>query len=306
MRSPAGVKSPESVSHLPGHLALVGQTLIICGGYVVGREAAQKFDPLLLTGLRAWGSALIYLLLWPLLRKISPSPLTWREMPPSWKKRLFILALLGIFFNQLLFNWGLRYTTAATTALIYALTPSVVFWLGVWVFHRERLQAQRLIALGLAYAGVVLALWHNLLHSQSGWGWLLILAAVGFWGWYLNYSPPIVNRLGPIAVTAYIMQIGALLHTPTLGIGLFRQKWEELGPASWLSLAYLILGMSVLAYLLLSVGLKYLSPTQTALYINLQPIGTMAIAALLGQEPLSWQLVLAALLTTGGMLLFQR
>lgn len=300
------MKSSEGISHLPGHLTLVGQTLLICGGYVVGREAAQKFDPLLLTGLRAWGSALVYLLLWPILRKISPSPLTWREMPVSWKKRLFVLAVLGIFFNQLLFNWGLRYTTAATTALIYALTPSVVFWLGVWVFHRERLQVRRLVALGLAYAGVVLALWHNLLHTQSGWGWLLILAAVGFWGWYLNYSPPIVSRLGPVAVTVYVMGIGALLHTPTLTIGLFRQNWGDLGGASWLSLAYLILGMSVLAYLLLSVGLKYLSPTQTALYINLQPMGTMAIAAFLGQEPLSWQLVVATLLTTGGLLLFQR
>ncbi len=306
MRPLASVKSPVRVSPLPGHLALLGQTLIICGGYVVGREAAQKFDPLLLTGLRAGSSALVYLLLWPLLRKISSSPLTWREMPAPWKKRLVILAVLGILFNQLLFNWGLRYTTAATTALIYALTPSVVFWLGVWVFHRERVQGSRIIALALAYGGVILALWHNLLHSQNGWGWLLILAAVGFWGWYLNYSPPVVSRLGPIAVTAYIMVIGGLLHTPTLIAGLFRQNWNALGPASWLSLAYLIIGMSVLAYLLLSVGLKYLSPTQTALYINLQPIGTTALAAILGQEPLSWQLFVAALLTTGGMFLFQR
>jgi drug/metabolite transporter (DMT)-like permease len=213
---------------------------------------------------------------------------------------------LGIFFNQLLFNWGLRYTTAATTALIYALTPSVVFWLGVWVFRRERVQGHKVLALSLAYLGVVLALWHNLLHSSHGWGWMLILAAVGFWGWYLNFSPPILTRLGPIWVTTVVMILGGLLHTPTLIWGLFRQEWQALNGGAWLSLAYLIVGMSVAAYLLLNAGLRHLSPTQTALYISFQPIGTMALAALLGQEPLSWQLFVAGLLTTGGMLLFQR
>lgn len=289
-----------------GHIALAGQTVIICGGYVVGREAAQTFDPFFLTGARAWGSALIYLLLIPLLRKGNLIQHQWRDLPPPWKMRLWTLAVIGILFNQLFFNWGLRYTTAATTALIYALTPSVVFWLGVWVFHREKLRWQKVGALLLAYAGVTLALWHNLLHSPHGWGWLMILAAVGFWGWYLNYSPPLINRLGAIAVTAAVMVLGGFLHTPTLLVGLVVQKVFPTGVGAWLSLLYLILGMSVAAYLLLSTGLRYLSPTQTALYISFQPIGTAFLAALLGQEPLTWQLLVAALLTTGGMLLFRR
>ena len=289
-----------------GHIALLGQTLLICGGYVVGREAAQRFDPLLLTGLRAWGSALVYLALWPLLYRARQIPYRWSEIAPHWKKRLWILALIGIFFNQLLFNWGLRYTTAATTALIYALTPSVVFWLGVWVFLRERVSARKLIGLALAYGGVVLALWHNLLHSAHGWGWLLILAAVGFWGFYLNYSPPILERMGAIGVTATIMILGGILHTPTLVAGVFRQEWVGLGLSAWLSLGYLIVGMSVLAYLLLGIGLRYLSPTQAALYISLQPIGTMLLAWMIGQEPLSWQLIVGGLLTTAGMAYFRR
>ncbi|MCS7188309.1 MAG: DMT family transporter [Bacteroidia bacterium] len=289
-----------------GHLALVGQTLIICGGYVVGREAAQRFDPLLLTGLRAWASAAVYLAFIPLFRRLGWISYAWSHLPGLWKEGLWILAFLGIFFNQLLFNWGLRYTTAATTALIYALTPSVVFWLGVWVFRREKVSMKKITALFLAYVGVVLALWHNLIHATHGWGWLLILAAVGFWGWYLNFSPPIIERVGAIGVTAYVMILGAILHTPTLIIGLFRQEWDILGWGAWMSLSYLVLGMSVAAYLLLNAGLHYLTPTQTALYISFQPLGTTFLAASLGQEPLSWQLLVGALITTGGMLLFRR
>lgn len=304
--------APSRVKALPlrrewiGHVALLGQTLIICGGYVVGREAAQRFDPLLLTGLRAWGSALLYVALWPLLCRFRQIPYRWSEIAPHWKKRLWILALLGIFFNQLLFNWGLRYTTAATTALIYALTPSVVFWLGVWVFLREKVSASKLLGLASAYGGVVLALWHNLMHSAHGWGWLLILMAVGFWGFYLNYSPPIIERMGAVGVTAVIMILGGLLHTPTLLWGVFRQTWAELSGSAWLSLGYLIVGMSVLAYLLLGIGLRHLSPTQAALYISLQPIGTMLLAWLMGQEPLSWQLLAGGVLTTAGMAYFRR
>lgn len=305
MRSAVLSTQSASKTRWIGHLALVGQTAIICGGYVVGRQAAQAFDPLFLTGVRAWGSAIIYLLLIPFLQPQKQVLPKWRHIPSTWKKRLWLLAVLGIFFNQLLFNWGLRYTTAATTALIYALTPSVVFWLGVWVFHREVLKWHKVGALMMAYIGVVLALWHNLLHSEHGWGWLMILAAVGFWAWYLNYSPPIINRLGAIVVTTTVMVLGAILHTPTLIAGAFRQHEMPDGSA-WMSLGYLIIGMSVAAYLLLNAGLRYLSPTQTALYISFQPIGTAILAAALGQEPLTWQLVVAAALTTGGMLLFRK
>lgn len=305
MRSAVITERPTERRPWIGHLALIGQTTIICGGYVVGREAARAFDPFFLTGLRAWGSALIYLALIPLFRRQGWIKTDWNAIPPHLKRRLWIMAMLGIFFNQFLFNWGLRYTTAATTALIYALTPSAVFWLGVWVFHKEVMRWRKVGALLIAYVGVILALWHNLLHSDHGWGWLLILGAVGFWAWYLNYSPPLINRLGAITVTAAVMILGALLHSPTMVVGLLRQT-NIPPPGAWLSLGYLITGMSVVAYLLLNAGLRHLSPTQTALYISFQPVGTAILAAALGQEPLTWQLALAAVLTTGGMVLFRR
>ncbi|MCS6789518.1 MAG: DMT family transporter [Bacteroidia bacterium] len=289
-----------------GHLFLSMQTAIICGGYVVGREAAVRLDPLFLTGLRAFGSAVIFAVLWRPFQSQGWIGFRWAELPRRDKVAVFKLAALGILFNQLLFNWGLRYTTAATTALIYALTPSVVYALSIWFFRKEKLLLSRIGALLLIYAGVVLALWHNLLHGTHGWGWLLILTAVGFWAWYLHLSPPVLEKHGSIGITAVIMIVGGLMHLPTLGIGLLRQNQIPLSPATWGSLGYLILGMSVASYLLLNAGLKYLSPTQVALYISLQPVGTTLLSALLGQEPLTWQLALAAALSTIGLILFQR
>ncbi len=288
-----------------GHFALIGQTLIISLGYVFGRKAAQAFDPLALTGLRALFSGLIYMGLLALIQRGSPLA-AWQALSRPIRQRLLLLAALGIFFNQLLFNWGLRYTTATTTAIIYALTPSVVFFLGLWVFRREKLLWSKALPLLMAYAGVILALWHNFLHTSYGWGSLLLGFAVIFWGFYLNYSPLIMAKLGAFQATGYIMVLGALLHLPTLLAGLWRQDWSQISPESWMSLLYLILGMSVAAYSLLNYGLRFLTPTQAALYINMQPIATLLIAALMGQEPLSWQLLVAALLTSGGMILFRR
>ena len=288
-----------------GHLALIGQTLVISLGYVFGREAAQVFDPLTLTGLRALFSGLLYIVLLALIQKGNPLA-TWQAFSQPIRQRLLLLAVLGIFFNQLLFNWGLRYTTATTTAIIYALTPSVVFFLGLWVFRRERLLWNKVLPLLMAYAGVVLALWHNFLHTSYGWESILLGVAVIFWGFYLNYSPPIMAKLGAFRATGYIMVYGAFLHLPTLLAGLWRQDWSQISPEAWISLFYLVLGMSIAAYSLLNYGLRFLTPTQAALYINMQPIATLLIVALIGQEPLSWQLLVAALLTSSGMLLFRR
>ena len=288
-----------------GHAALIGQTLIISLGYVLGRQAAQAFDPLALTGLRALLSGVVYGIGLSLSQGTSPLS-DWSALSRPLRRRLLLLAALGIFFNQLLFNWGLRYTTATTTAIIYALTPSVVFFLGLWVFHRERLLLSKVLPLLLAYGGVILALWHNFLHSCYGWGGLLLGLAVIFWGFYLNYSPPILAKIGAFRATGYIMMLGALLHLPTLIVGLGWQNWALVSREAWISLFYLVLGMSVAAYLLLNYGLRFLTPTQAALYINMQPIATLLIAALVGQEPLTWQLLAAAVLTTGGMILFRR
>jgi len=288
-----------------GHVALLGQTFIISMGYVFGRKAAQAFDPLALTGLRAFFSGAMYALLL-MVGQRAGAIRGWQTLSLPLRRRLVLLAALGIFFNQLLFNWGLRYTTATTTAIIYALTPSVVFFLGLWVFRRERLLFSKVLPLLLAYGGVILALWHNFLHSSYGWGAILLGIAVIFWGFYLNYSPPVMEKVGAFRATGYIMALGGLLHLPTLGIGLWRQNWAALSVEAWISLVYLVVGMSVAAYLLLNYGLRFLTPTQAALYINLQPIATLIIAALMGQEPLTWQLLGAALMTTGGMVLFRR
>lgn len=278
-----------------GHCAMVLQTLVISISYLLAREAALGFHPLFLTGARGLLSALIFLLLGR--EKLLPIP-----RDPN----IFFLALIGVFINQGLFNWGMTYTTPTTAALLYALVPSGVFLIGWLYLKKEKPTPYKILALAAAYGGVILALWHNFHQVTPSWGTLLILGGVGFWALYLNLSKPWVEKLGAFRLTAYVMIFGGALHGLLLPAGIVLQNWDTPTSLAWVGLGYLVLGTSVTAYALLSFALKHLSPTQTALHINAQPLGTLILSTSLGKETFTWQVLLSMGLLILAFLLLQK
>ncbi|MGQ9862921.1 MAG: DMT family transporter [Bacteroidia bacterium] len=265
-----------------GHAAMVLQTMVISISYLLAREAALAFHPLFLTGARGLLSALLFLLLGR--EKLFPLP---RD------PKIFFLAFIGVFLNQGLFNWGMAYTTPTTAALLYALVPSGVFLIGWLYLKQEKPTLYKFLALVAAYGGVILALWHNFHQVQPTWGTLLILGGVAFWALYLNLSKPLIGQLGAFRLTAYVMMVGGALHSLLLPAGMIFQNWDAATPIAWVGLGYLVVGTSATAYALLSFALKHLSPTQTALHINAQPLGTFILAASLGKETFTWQVLLS-------------
>ncbi len=117
----------------------------------------------------------------------------------------------------------------------------------------------------------------------AGDGLLLIAALCG--ALYAVLARRAFVRYSPLVVTSYTMVIGAILLMPAaLGEGLVPAVTHLSGQTSLL-LLYLGVPAGALAWAAFVFSLTRLTPTQAAVYINLNPlVATMLGAILLGER----------------------
>ncbi len=73
--------------------------------------------------------------------------------------------------------------------------------------------------------------------------------------------------------------------------------------ATWMQyceMGFIVIFSTVVAFLLIPFGLKYLRPTTVSIYINLQPVVAASVAIMLGQDNFSWEKPVAGLLVILG------
>lgn len=226
--------------------------------------------------------------------------------------RLAGLGVIGVPVNQGLFVLGLSLTSPAHAALIYALTPTVVLLVGV-ARGKERLWGVRLGGVAVAFAGVALVLGGPAYFSPASRdveetlrGDLLILAGTVAWGLYTALARGVIARVGAIRATTGALSFGALAYLP---LGLWLTAGVELQGVPtdvWLAVAWMVVMGSTVSYLSWYYAIKRLDPTRVAIFVNLQPIGTVLVTWAVMGKPLTWTLLAGGVLVVAGVLMTQR
>jgi len=285
------------------YLKLAAVTMIWGGTFVAGRFLADSLSPLFAASLRfllASAALLLFLLLTrtPLIR---PNPQQWL--------RLALLGFFGIFFYNLCFFYGLHYINASRASLIVALNPAVI-GLASWLIFKERLSRAKVfgIAICIAGASVVIASRNPqfLAGNADAWiGDLLIFGCVLGWGIYSLFSKELNQSLGPVQTVTYSILLGtAMLWTTSAVRGeLSVSAVISLGPQQWLSLMYLGVLGSALAYIGYYDGIRQIGATRSGVFIALNPLTAVILGALLLGEPLTLAMCLGGVLILAGIFL---
>ncbi|OGD74001.1 MAG: hypothetical protein A2Y64_06075 [Candidatus Coatesbacteria bacterium RBG_13_66_14] len=276
------------------YLALVAQTLISAGTYILGKYAVAELEPLSLCFMRFGGAALILLII---CRMRGVDLRVKKEELPQ----LLGLGVLVVAADPLLFLYGLRLSTPAQISLLYPLTPVFVLIIA-GLRGLERPHWLRWLGVILSLAGVSLFLTEKGLSFQSEHllGDLLVLGAVASWALYTTFSKPLVERRGTLAALTLAVCAGMVLFTPfgltaTLTADLSSVSWT-----AWLGLAYLVVMTVVVGYFCWNYALGRLEASQVAVMANGQPVATTILAALfLGEEITLWFIVGGVITLTG-------
>ncbi len=267
---------------------------------VATRVAVGSIPPLSLAFLR-FGQGGLILLFFLLIRRPNLLRIKLNDLP--------YLALMGaVMFTifPITFNVGLKFTEASRGALMLSTMPLWSAWLAR-IARSEHLTLRQVGGITLTLGGVAVALVERGLTWQGGsWalaGDLLMLLTAICGAVYGVLAQKMLKKYKAITVTTYAMLIGTCLLIPAAFVEGFSQALTNID----LKAAGLILFLGIcggaIGYLLWTFALAHLTPTQVAVYVNLNPMVATILGAALLAEKLTLVFIVCFVAVLAGVLL---
>jgi drug/metabolite transporter (DMT)-like permease len=278
------------------YLLLSITALCWAGNAIVGRLAAGHIAPVTLSFLR-WSFAFLIIL-----------PFAWKHLVRDWgaiRSRLGIMIVLSITgigaFNTLQY-WALEHTQALNTLLLQSAGPLVV---AVWslALLGVRLTLAQAGGVLLSLAGVLVILMHGdltkLSNIEFNQGDLIFTVALVIFGLYsvLSLKRPNIHALSFVAFT---FGAGAACLIPLFIWELFTRPLMQVDTANLLTLFYVALFPSTIAYLCFNRGVQLIGANRAAPFFHVVPVfGTVMSIVFLGEHPQVFHFIGFALVLTG-------
>lgn len=218
--------------------------------------------------------------------------------------QLFIAALFGVVLNMLCFFEGLARTNPINASVLMLFTPIFVV-IFVSIVGKKKLKAHRYAGIVLAFIGAFLLIdikSFSFSGSNSIGDFLIIINALCY-GYYLYYVVRLVHIYKPITIMTYIFFYGSLLVIPYGWNELRSIPWANFNIENWLVLFYILIGVTVVVYLLNAWAIQYSSSTVVGAYIYLQPLFATVISLLWGKDILTIKMLISAFLIFIGVYL---
>jgi drug/metabolite transporter (DMT)-like permease len=213
-----------------------------------------------------------------------------------------IMGLVGIFGFNAMFFYGLRLTSSVNGSLIMALNPTITVILSSLV-ARERITARQILGLTLSMVGVVVVVTRASLQALLGlhfsWGEFIILIGNVCWATYAVIGKRFLRNVTALQTTAVTMVFGACFLGALAGLQGSGQPFVEQPTPVILSVVFMAVFGSVLAYFWWNSGIAKIGAARTAVFFDLVPIWTMLIAVSVGEEVSSIQLLGSVLVISG-------
>ncbi|MDM0043933.1 DMT family transporter [Variovorax dokdonensis] len=233
------------------------------------------------------------------------------EAPMSGRTRglVFLESFLGNFLFSICMLFGVSMTSAVSAGVIMAAIPAMVALIS-WIFLRERITPQVMLAIAFSALGIgLLALAPAHGHAPAAsdtatsarpWlGNLLVFCAVVCEASYAVIGKSLTGKLGPRRISALINLWGFVLSTP-FGIWFaLRFDFSSISVSLWGLLLVYALAASIWTVWLWMTGLRSVPASKAGVFTVMLPVS----AALVGVLALGEKLTALQLLAFGAALL---
>src|SRR5450755_3916246 len=278
------------------YLLLSITALCWAGNAVVGRLAAGHIPPVTLSFLR-WALAFLIIL-----------PFAWKHLVRDWgaiRGRLGVMIVLSVtgigVFNTLQY-WALEHTLALNTLLLQSAGPLFV---AIWslILLGVRLTLAQAGGIVLSLTGVLVILLHGdlttLKNIEFNKGDIIFTVALVMFGLYsvLSLKRPQIHALSLIGFT---FGCGAACLVPLLIWELLSRPVMQLDGVNLLTLFYVAVFPSTLAYLCFNRGVQLIGANRAAPFFHVVPVfGSVMAIVFLGERPQLFHIIGFALVLTG-------
>ncbi len=286
-------------SSAKAHIAVLSTNLFFAVNFSLVKYVSPVLvKPYAINILRVGMSFLLFWLLWALG---STRPHIKREHWP----RFLLCGLTGIAINQMFFIKGLTYTTAIHASLLILLTPLLITVFAFWVL-KENFTPAKAAGLALGIGGSALLIFSKE-QSASASNYLLgdlliIINAISYTVYFIIVKP-LMLAYPPLHVIRWVFTFGLIMILPFGWQEFTVIPWEKMEGSHYLSLLFIVVAGTFLAYYFNIYGIRHLGAGVTGSYIYTQPLFAALIAVFFFNEDLTPAKSLAGLMIFAGVFL---
>lgn len=273
---------------------LLSLSACIWGGmFVVVKDVVSVVHPLQLVWLR-YLVAIIFLILFSILK---------REKWSIHKKDIGLIIAIGLIGNAISIvaqETGTWLSSAQTGAVITSATPSfmVIF---AWLIFKEKITRVKVVSLVMATIGVVMIVGIHLEGNNILLGVLSLIIAALTWA-LMSILIQKVNHYSSLQITIMSTVVAIICLTPVIFTNTASLvNIDFLEPKIILSLLYLGVISTALAFVMWNRGLTLVNSSSSGLFFLLQPIVGTLLGWLFLKESVSFGFFLGTILIVGSV-----
>ncbi|MCB9255621.1 MAG: DMT family transporter [Chitinophagales bacterium] len=248
------------------HIAILLANLIYGANYTIAKWVMPNYiKPFGFIFLRVLGALLFFWIFHLLLPK--------ERIDKGDFPRLFFCGIFGVALNQLMFFKGLALSTPVNASLMMVTTPILVMLIAI-LAKKEVFTWIKALGISLGAFGALLLLAGKEFNfsSDTALGNFFVFVNAASYGIYLSIVKPLMKKYKPLTIIKWVFLFGFI---PVFFVGLqefTRIEWSSFDWQIWLSVFYVVIGVTCFAYLFNIFALSKVNPSVVGIYIYLQPV----------------------------------
>ena len=274
---------------LQAHLSMFAAEAIWGLMAPIGKAAMNSgFDGISVVSFRVVGAALLF---W-VASLIGPR----EHIPARDIVKLAGAALLGIVFNQGLYNIGLSITSPVNASIVTTSMPIFAMVLSFFIL-KEPITWKKALGVAIGCGGALILILSSA-HAGSAKvgnirgdlmcfgasakvgnirGDLMCFGAQFSFALYLALYNPIIRKYNVFTVNKWMFTWASLFVLPFTSWHVSQLPWTTFTAATWLEVGYVVVFGTFVSYLLSVVAQRVLRPTVVSVYNYVQPIVSVII-----------------------------
>ena len=218
--------------------------------------------------------------------------------------KLLFLGAFAVFGYMSLAAFGISFTTPVNFAIFNATQPMWVFLFSV-LWRGEKVTFVKVAGIAVGFAGVVATLFAEPdegLASHPMLGNLFALLGAVIYAVYLISSSSLLSRVSNFVMLRYTF-LGATLSAVLLSLfaGFDAPLFEHPDDEAIVAVMFILVFPTVLSYILIPIGIKYLKTTLVAMYGYLSLAVATVASLVMGQDRFDAMLLVALALICVGI-----
>jgi len=198
-------------------------------------------------------------------------------------------------------------TSAINASVLMLLSPIMVV-IYTAIGTKSKIRKQVILGILISFLGAALLV--NVgafsLKSTGLKGDLLIMLNAASFAFHLYYVARLLKKYNAITVTAFMFMIGFIMVLPIGYSEFVAVQWSLLPTKAIFALAFVVVCVTLVNYILNTWAVQNSSSTQAGSYIYLQPLLATLIAVSLGMDHPTWMKVGCGVLIVLGLWLVNK